>query len=434
MTTETPGATAAPSHRASALMVACVVFLFFAWGFSTVLIDTIIPKLKAVFELTYAEAMLTQFAFFAGYFVFSIPAGYLLARQGYMRSIITGLLVMAAGCLLFAPAAASGAYGGFLAALFVMAAGITILQVAANPLIAGLGAESSSHARLTLAQAFNALGTTIGPMFGAALVLTGALAVDVPAGLSGPELAAARAVQSHAVQLPFLAIAAVLVALALLFFFLRNKPTPSVEGTGAHLLGAFSLLGRARLGFGVLCIFLYVGAEVSIGSLMANYLMHVLHVSPLAAGQMVSLYWGGAMLGRFIGAGLMRFVKPGVLLSCNAVVALCLVALSATSQGEIAAYALIAVGLCNSIMFPTIFALALEDLGPRKPEGSALLCMAIVGGALIPVLTGGVADFWGIAASLAIPALCYAAIALYGASTARTKIADVKAGFVAAGH
>ena len=434
MTTEGRSAAQAPGERASAIMVACVVFLFFAWGFSTVLIDTIIPKLKAVFELTYAEAMLTQFAFFAGYFVFSIPAGLLLARVGYTRCIITGLLVMAAGCLMFSPAAASGLYASFLAALFVMAAGITILQVAANPLIAGLGSEQSSHSRLTLAQAFNALGTTVGPMFGAALVLTGSLAAESKPGLSGAVLAAARADQAHAVQLPFLMIAAVLVALALLFVALRNKPTPAVEGTETRLSSIAAVARRPRLALGVVCIFLYVGAEVSIGSLLANYLMHVLSVTPLQAGQMVSLYWGGAMLGRFIGAGVMRFVRPGYMLAFNAAAAVVLALIAATTKGELAAYALLAVGLCNSIMFPTIFALALEDLGPRKPEGSALLCMAIVGGAIMPVLTGAAADVWGLMACLFVPAACYVAIALYGAYTARSGARASAATLAAAPH
>jgi FHS family L-fucose permease-like MFS transporter len=391
-------------------LVGLVVFLFFAWGFCTVLIDTLIPKLKSLFELSYAEVMLTQFAFFLGYLVFSIPAGMLLARIGYLRAIVAGLVTMAAGCLLFSPAAAMGVYGGFLAALFVMAAGITILQVAANPFIAILGSTETSHSRLTLAQAFNSLGTTVGPFFGAALILGGASMA------AGPVADEVRRAEAHALQIPFLMIAGALLILALIFWFKRRSPAPSTTQDVVSFAAAVRLLGQSRLGLGALSIFLYVGAEVSIGSLMTNYLMEssVLGVSAADAARILSLYWGGAMIGRFMGSYALARVAPGRVLTGCAIGATILAVASAVTTGEFAAVTIVAVGLMNAIMFPTIFTLALEGLGEDTPKGSGLLCMAIVGGAIVPVITGGVADATSLATSLLVPAACYVWIAIYG--------------------
>jgi len=409
--------TSAPAAPVTALVVA----LFFGWGFATVLIDTLIPKLKGLFELNYTEAMLTQFAFFLGYLVFSIPASVLLARIGYFCQIVVGLIVMAAGCLLFSPAAQFGIYAGFLLALFILAAGITTLQVAANPLIALLGASGSSHARLTLAQAFNSLGTTLGPLVGAALILTGGVAAPDMAGAAPELLESLRKAEANAVQAPFLGIAAVLLALALIFWRLRRRPVVSVTARGAKTGFGFDLLRRPRLGFGAVSIFIYVGAEVSIGSLMISYLMldRTLGVAAATAGQLVALYWGGAMVGRFIGSMALRRIPAGTVLCACAIGACLLACLSALSLGVVAAVAVIAIGLCNSIMFPTIFTLAIEGLGDRTPQGSGLLCLAIVGGAIIPLATGRVADLAGPSVSLFVPALCYVWIALYGWLSAR---------------
>jgi len=391
-------------------LIGLVVFLFFAWGFCTVLIDTLIPKLKSLFELSYAEVMLTQFAFFLGYLVFSIPAGMLLARIGYLRAIVAGLVTMAGGCLLFSPAASMGVYGGFLAALFVMAAGITILQVAANPFIAILGSTQTSHSRLTLAQAFNSLGTTVGPFFGAALILGGATMG------TGPVTDEIRRAEAHALQVPFLLIAGALLILALIFWFKRRAPAPATAHEVVSFTAAVRLLGQSRLRLGALSIFLYVGAEVSIGSLMTNYLMEpsVLGVAAADAARILSLYWGGAMVGRFIGSYALARIAPGRVLTGCAVGATILAVASAITTGEIAAVAIVAIGLTNSIMFPTIFTLALEGLGKDTPKGSGLLCMAIVGGAIVPVITGGVADATSLATALLVPAACYVWIALYG--------------------
>jgi len=401
------------------LLVGMVVFLFFAWGFATVLIDTLIPKLKGLFELTYADVMLTQFSFFLSYFIFSIPAGLILSRLGYVRGAVLGLAVMAVGCLLFSPAAYLGSFPAFLFALFVMAAGITMLQVAANPFIELLGNEATSHSRLTLAQAFNSLGTTVGPWVGAIWILHGGVTIKT-AGLSPGALDALSQSEARSVQLPFLVIAATLTALAVMFWFMRKSPAPPVAGQ-ARMSALPALLTRPRLVLGALAIFVYVGAEVSIGSLMTNYLMQprVLAAAAERAGKLVSLYWGGAMVGRFIGSYVLQRLKPGLVLAGCAAGASLLALTSSMSTGETAAYTLIAVGLFNSIMFPTIFSLASEQLGSETPNGSGILCMAIVGGAIIPLVTGAVADRLGLGLALLVPAVCYVWIVIYGVLAAR---------------
>lgn len=402
-------------------VVPLVVMLFFAWGFATVLIDTLIPKLKGFFQLNYTEAMLTQFAFFLGYLVFSIPASFLLARIGYFRQIVVGLVIMAGGCLLFAPAAQLGIYPAFLFALFVMAAGITTLQVAANPLIALLGSAATSHSRLNLAQAFNSLGTTIGPLVGAALILQGGVTAPDAAKVAPEVLETFRRAEADAVQAPFLGIAAILLVLAIVFWFLRRSPAAPPAAGGQGVGFDLGLLHRPRLALGALSIFVYVGAEVSIGSIMINYLMldKTLGAVAATAGQLVALYWGGAMVGRFIGSAVLSRVPAGMALCVCALVAGLLACTSAATVGMVAAVAIISIGLFNSIMFPTIFTLAIEGLGERTPQGSGLLCLAIVGGAIIPLITGRVADLAGLNVSLLVPAICYVWIAVYGWLAAR---------------
>lgn len=398
-------------------LIPYVAVLFFAWGFATVLIDALIPKLKGLFALNYAQAMLTQFAFFVGYLVMSAPAGALMSRIGYMRGIVVGLVVMATGCLLFSPAAALGAYWGFLIALFIMAAGITTLQVAANPLIAVLGPQQSAHSRLTLAQALNAFGTFVGPFVGAALILKGGVATPDVTRLSGEALTAFRRSEAHAVQAPFLGIAVALVCLAALFWGLRNSPAAPSAARNETSLSSFRLLAsRPRLSLGALSIFLYVGAEVSIGSLMVNYLMQpkVLSLHAAEAGRLVAFYWGGAMVGRLIGSGILLKAPAGRVLSFCAVGAAVLAAISGASVGWVSAATIIAIGLCNSVMFPTIFALAIEGLGSDTPQGSGVVCTAIAGGAVVPLITGVLADHIGLSLALLAPVACYTWIAAYG--------------------
>ncbi|MDP3676810.1 MAG: sugar MFS transporter [Novosphingobium sp.] len=395
-------------------LVAAVVALFFIWGGLTSLNDILIPKLKGLFQLSYTEAMLTQFAFFMAYFIVSLPAGHLIARVGYLKGIVLGLGVMAVGCLMFVPASGSGVYATFLAALFVLAAGITILQVAANPLIANLGSAATSHSRLTFAQAFNSLGTTIFPPLGSVIIL-GSLAQVDPATLSGAELSAFQIRETAVIGHAYIGIAAILALVAALFWWRRSQLPGNAEAA-TRLGGSFGLLKLPRLGGGVVSIFLYVGAEVAIGSMLVNYLAQasIMGVTEQTAGGMLAFYWGGAMIGRFIGAGALRLYSPGKVLACVACGAAVLVLISAGISGSAAGWTLLAVGLMNAIMFPTIFSLGVEGLGDKTPQGSGLLCMAIVGGALIPLAVGALADATSLATSLVIPAICYLLIAIYG--------------------
>ncbi len=411
-----------PASRASAAVAASyssdlkgfVFALFFVFGGITSLNDVIIPKLKALFTLSYADVMLVQSAFFAAYFIISIPAATLVRRIGYMRSAVVGLLIMTAGCLLFVPASAYGLFDLFLLALFVLASGITIVQVVANPLISLLGPPAMASSRLTFAQAFNSLGTTIFPYVGSILIL-GSLATIDPATLSGAALDAFRGVETRVVVHTYLGLAAALIALAAVVW-LRRKALVETASAPASALRAFDLLARPRFAFGALCIFLYVGAEVSIGSLIVNYLMQssVLAAAAGDAGKHVSFYWGGAMAGRFIGAYVLRLFSPGKVLSCAAAAVIALLLISANSSGLLSAWSYLAVGLFNSIMFPTIFTLASEGLGERAAEGSGVICMAIVGGAIVPRIAGKAADAWDLKTALIVPALCYGVILLFG--------------------
>ncbi len=397
-------------------LIPLMMAMFFAFGFCTNLVDTLVPKFKAMFTLSYAEVMLTQFCFFGAYFLISAPAGWLIGRIGYLRSLTLGLGVMAGGAALFAAAAWFATYPGFLAALFVLASGITILQVAANPVVAVAGPAATAPSRLTLAQALNSFATFIGPTIGAILFLSSLKAP--PARPSPAALATYRHAQAHVFLLPFLAMAIALMALGL-FTWSRRAISPPVDQRGG---GSYRhLLGYRRLLFGVIAIFTYVGAEVAIGSAMANYLMQasVLGVAAVTAGKLVSLYWGGAMVGRFLGTLVLRKAPPGLVLALCAVTALALTLASSASHGRLAALCLLAVGLANSIQFPTIFTLAIEGLGDDTPEASGLICLAIVGGAIIPLLTGTLADRAGLATALLIPALCYAYIAIFGTSVWR---------------
>jgi len=409
---------APPAIKTSPRLLGLVMSLFFAFGFCTVLVDSLIPKLKATFALNYAEVMLTQFCFFGAYFIVSLPASRLLIRVGYLQGVVIGLGLMALGCLLFTPAANAGVYEGFLAALFILASGVTILQVAANPLAATAGDPTKASSRLTLAQAFNSLATTVGPLFGAAFILSKGLATPDAATLSPAALAAARGVAAHTVQLPFMIIAAVLVVIAALCWFFRDwAERPHAEA--ANKEGFLKLMRHPRLALGTVSIFVYVGAEVSIGSGMSNYLMsaHTLAAPAAIAGGMVSFYWGGAMIGRFIGSAVLRALKPGFVLTGCALGAIVLALTSSVTTGWTAAATILAVGLCNSIMFPTIFTLAIEGLGERAARASGLLSMAIVGGAVVPLIYGVVADKAGLNVALLVPAACYAWIAVYGLLT-----------------
>ncbi|MEO7815326.1 MAG: sugar MFS transporter [Sphingomicrobium sp.] len=392
-----------------------VMALFFIFGGITSLNDVIIPKLKELFTLNYTQAMLVQFCFFTAYLVIGIPGAQLVKKIGYMRGAVAGLLTMMVGCLLFIPASQTATYGLFLFALFVLASGVVIVQVVANPLISLLGPARTVHSRLTFAQAFNSLGTTIFPRVGSALIL-GGLATVTASQLSGTALDAYRTAETAAIVRTYIGLAIALAVIAAAVFLFRNRLKGEHHEQGSPLAG-FALLKRPRFGLGALCIFLYVGAEVSIGSLIVSYLMqsHVLGVSDAEAGKYIMYYWGGAMIGRFVGSYLLRILSPGKILAGVAIGAIALILISTNTTGVTSAYSLLAIGLMNSIMFPTIFSLASEGLGTRAADGSGIINIAIFGGAVVPLLTGMIADAsHSLAIALALPALCYAVVAYFG--------------------
>ena len=417
-----------------------VTSLFFMWGFITVLVDALIPRLKDVFELTFLQAGLVQFAWFAAYGLLSIPGGNLISRMGYQRGILVGLATAGLGCLLFYPAAATRLYPLFLLALFVVAGGITILQVAANPYISVLGPEASASSRLNLSQAFNSFGTTLAPVVAASFLLGDEiLGSEAILSLSDTERLAYYASEASAVQVPF-------VVLALAFFALAGVvgviALPKILGTDeGHSSTYGQVLQNKKLLFGALGIFVYVGAEVALGSYMVNYglsldIVEDIKTSQLLGGMaglaafikgidvagldakgvlgaLLTFYWGGAMLGRFAGSALMHSIKPSTILAVAALLALSFIGLSIATTGVTALLLMLAVGFCNSIMFPTIFTLAIEDLGEAKPQGSGVLCTAIVGGAFIPPAVGALVDSAGFAVAFVLPMVCYLYIAWY---------------------
>lgn len=414
-----PGVTApsdsSDSHIDAPQLQLFVMGLFFIFGGITSLNDVIIPKLKELFTLNYTQAMLVQFCFFTAYAVIGIPGARLVKKIGYMRGAVVGLLTMMAGCLLFIPASQTATYGVFLIALFVLASGVVIVQVVSNPLISLLGKPATAHSRLTFAQAFNSLGTTVFPYFGSILIL-GGLATVTADQLSGVELDAYRTAESQAIVNGYLGIAVALAVVAGVVWLFRNALKGEKHEASEGLAG-LDLLQRSRFGFGAMCIFLYVGAEVAIGSLIVNYLMqpHVMGLEEQAAGKLIGLYWGGAMVGRFIGSAVLRMVSPGKLLACVSIAAIALLIVSTQTTGDISGYTLLAVGLTNAIMFPTIFTLACEKLGSRAADGSGIINVAIVGGAVIPLLTGVVADLTSsLAIAFVLPMACYAIIAAFG--------------------
>ena len=397
-----------------------VFALFFIFGGITSLNDIVMPKLQELFTLSHAQANLVNSAFFLAYLLFSLPAAGIVRRFGYMRTASLGLLTMTAGCLLFIPASGSATFGMFLLALFVLGAGITIVQVVANPLISLLGPPATAPSRLTFAQAFNSLGTTVFPRVGSTLILGGLAGVSA-ASLSGAALSTYRTEASRAIVHTYLSLAAALVVIAGVVWTRRNRLAEEQE-RGGSVLHPLGLLARPRFAFGVLCIFLYVGAEVAVGSNLVVYLAQpsVWNVDHQTAGNYVPFYWGGALLGRFVGSAILRVVSPGKVLAAAGLGAIALIAYSANATGASAGWALIAVGLVNSIMFPTIFSLASEGLGRRAAEGSGVIATAIVGGAVVPPLYGSLADGSNsLAFALVLPAACYLVILAFGAYARR---------------
>lgn len=427
-----------------------VTSLFFMWGFITVLVDALIPRLKDVFELTYLQAGLVQFAWFTAYGIISIPGGRLIKRLGYKNGILIGLSLAAIGCLIFYPAASTRLFALFLLALFVVASGITILQVAANPYISVLGPEEGASSRLNLAQAFNSLGTTIAPIISATYLLSDTVKSGAEQAAMAPDtLEAYRSAEAGAVQVPFVLLALAFLLLAGIIW--RIALPRILEGQGSSERSLSDIFSNGRLRAGALGIFVYVGAEVALGSYMVNYGLNLnvhelMQSSPLLErmaglaaaikgqsvaemdpkgklGVLLTFYWGGAMVGRFIGAALMQKVRPGLMLGLFATLAMAMVISSACTTGLAALLLLLGVGLCNSIMFPTIFTLGIEQLGDAKPQGSGILCTAIVGGAVIPPAFGALVDASGFGLALLLPAVCYAYIAGFGFRSGRMDMA-----------
>ncbi len=377
--------------------LALLTSLFFMWGFLTCMNDILIPHLKGLFDLSITQAMLVQFTFFGAYFLMSLPAGWIIGKIGYKMGIVTGLGVAAIGAALFFPAAAFLSYGFFLFALFVLAVGIVILQVAANPFVAELGTPETASSRLNLTQGFNSLGTTVAPIFGAYLILDNT-SID-------------SAGKAEAVQMPYLGLAIALAVIAVIFALVKLPKIQDVEEEKAE----GSVWKFRHLILGAVAIFTYVGAEVSIGSALVMYFGDEgLHLFGEAeAASYVSVFWGGAMIGRFIGSAIMQKISASKVLAFNSVMVAALIVVSMLTNGYVAMWSLVLVGLFNSIMFPTIFTLAIDGLGRYTSQGSGVLCLAIVGGAIVPMIMGVLADNFGLRNAFALTIICYGYILFY---------------------
>ncbi len=417
-----PNSTTSPSTSGNGqgygVPLATVTTLFFMWGFLTCLNDILVPHLKSIFDLNYTRVMLIQFAFFGAYFIFSIPSARIIDMIGYQRSMVAGLLTMGLGAFLFVPAASVPSYPLFLGALIVLAAGITCLQVAANPYVTVLGKPETASSRLNLTQAFNSLGTFLAPFFGGLLILSAAPKTAEQIRAMAPDAALAyRLHEAATVKMPYVGLG---IALVLLAVAIGSFKLPKIEHA-QHKVGERvddSIWRHPNLVFGAIAIFVYVGAEVSIGSFLVNYFAQpeIGGLTEKVAASFVAFYWGGAMVGRFIGSALLQKVKTGSLLGLCAVCAAALVGISMMTNGHFAMYSIILVGFFNSIMFPSIFTLGVAELGPLTGDGSGILIMAIVGGAIIPVAQGWIADHIGIHHAFFLPVICYLYILFFALS------------------
>ena len=410
--------TTAPSGQSYGAPLATVTTLFFMWGFLTCLNDILVPHLKSIFDLNYTRVMLIQFAFFGAYFIFSIPSAKIIDAIGYQRSMVVGLLTMGVGAFLFVPAASVPSYPLFLGALIVLAAGITCLQVAANPYVTVLGKPETASSRLNLTQAFNSLGTFLAPFFGGLLILSSApKTIEDIRAMAPADALAYRLHEAASVKTPYVGLG---IALVLLAVAIGSFKLPKIEHA-QHKVGEKvddSIWRHPNLIFGAIAIFVYVGAEVSIGSFLVNYFAQpeIGGLTEKVAASFVAFYWGGAMVGRFIGSALLQKMKTGGLLGICAVCAAGLVAISMLTSGHFAMYSIILVGFFNSIMFPSIFTLGVAELGPLTGDGSGIMIMAIVGGAIIPVAQGWIADQIGIHHAFFLPVICYLYILFFALS------------------
>lgn len=406
---------------------------FFFLGMITGLNDVLIPLLKAVFTLSYVEAALIQFYYFTAYFIMSMPSGAMIERLGYKRGIIIGLLVAATGCMLFWPAASERSYPFFLGALFVLASGITLVQVSMNPYVSVLGKPETTSSRLTIVQAFNSAGTTIAPQIGALFILgTAIVSASDLAAMSEADRIAYQTAEAASVQGPYMWLAGILISVAITLMLIKlpdiKNADSIVELNENSNIGNTSIWSHRHLILGAIGIFMYVGAEVSIGSFLINLiaLPEIAGLPEAEASFYLSLYWGSAMVGRFIGGAVMRYVYPGTVLAFNSVVIVALITTAILSGGYIAMWSLLSIGLFNSIMFPTIFTLAVKGLGHHTSKASGILCMAIVGGAVVPLIHGLFADQVGLLAAFFVPLLCYIYILYYGTKGHRTVGSSVR--------
>jgi len=414
-----------PETRNYRSALAAVTTLFFMWGFLTSLNDILVPHLKAIFDLNYAEVMLIQFSFFSAYFIFSLPSGKLIDRIGYKRAMVVGLLTMGLGALLFVPAAAVPSFPLFLGALIILAAGITLLQVAANPYVTVLGPARTASSRLNLTQAFNSLGTTVAPYFGSLFILSAApKTTEEVRRMSAQVLQMYRLHEASSVKVPYVGLSLALILLAVFIAAVNLPAIPEAARSPSSRTPGESVWKHRHLVLGAVAIFVYVGAEVAIGSFLVSYLGQpfIGGLSAKAAARLVSLYWGGAMIGRFIGSAVLQKVRTGTVLAAAAIGACLLVLTSVATTGHVAMWSILLVGVCNSIMFPSIFALGVSGLGPLTGDGSGVLVMAIVGGAIIPEIQGAMADHIGIQHAFLLPAACYVYIFYYALRGSRPAV------------
>lgn len=391
----------AQPQKSNNVALGVLTTLFFMMGFITAMNDILIPHLKKIFDLSYTQAMLIQFCFFTAYALMSIPAGKLVEKIGYKGGVIGGFLIAAFGCLLFYPAAGSASYVIFLGALFIMATGIVLLQVAGNPYVTLLAKPGKESITLTLIQAFNSLATTIAPPLGAALIFVDATAT--------------KAEQVSSVQIPYLGLAGFMILLAVVVAMIKLPDARQIANaeTEQHHDGKTSVWQYKHMILGAVGIFCYVGGEVAIGSMMINVLEKVAGLSHETGANYLALYWGGAMVGRFVGTAILNKFQPNKCLAFNAAVVVALILLAIIFDGTVAMWCLLSIGLFNSIMFPTIFSLGTKGLGKFTGQASGIICTAIVGGAIIPVAQGAFADTIGLLSSHFVPALCYCYIVYF---------------------
>ncbi|MGF7149336.1 FHS family L-fucose permease-like MFS transporter [Sphingomonas zeicaulis] len=408
--------------------LALLASLFFMWGFITVINNTLLPHLRSVFDLSYTQTTLIESVWFIAYFVASIPSAKLIERVGYQKSLVIGLLIMAAGALGMTLAASLPSYGVTLVMLFVIASGITLLQVAANPYVAVIGPAETSSSRLNLVQAMNSAGTMLAPLFGAYLILGRSKGGTAEAGAVLTQ--AERLADAQSVVLPYVLVAVVLVVLAVV---IARFPLPAMGSATSRVAKEerhkHSLWKHRNLVFGIPAIFIYLIAEIGVANLFVNFVSQpdIANLTHEQAGRYLTFLWGGMMVGRFVGSALMQRIDAGIVLAAFSIGAFVVMLVTVFTTGPIAMWALILVGLFHSIMFPTIFTLGIKGLGPLTEEGSGLLIMAIAGGALV-VVQGWLADEYGLQTSFWLTAVCELYVLFYAlwGSKVTTDLSGIK--------